>query len=191
MNTCSVSIRLIFIQASKVSQYLESARTKSSFDCPSFHLCSHLSVKSNDCCERDHSCFSSSFWGIHFFIQTYYYVFSFPEVIKQLGWTHFQLERQLFFLLRHSWTLWCLFPRSYFDNWHVDRLFWPSYLIFHYPSSHSSQPSILFFSIKHLSQICILPCYSLPSESSTPTNLALPSPWLQQAMESGNCQIKN
>lgn len=30
-----VSISLIFMQASKVSQYLESARTKRAFDCPS------------------------------------------------------------------------------------------------------------------------------------------------------------
>lgn len=67
LNMCSVSIRLIFMQTSKVSQYLESARANSAFDCPSFHLRSHLSVKSNDCCERDHSCFSSLFWGIHFY----------------------------------------------------------------------------------------------------------------------------
>lgn len=69
------------MQASKVSQYLECARANSSFDCPSFHLCSHLSVKSSDRCERDHSCFRLYFEA-YIFIQTYYYVFSFPEVIE-------------------------------------------------------------------------------------------------------------
>lgn len=122
LNVFSVSIRLIFKQTLKCWQYSESSKANNAFYSPSFHLCSHLFVKSNNFRERDHSCFSFSCSDIHFYSDSLLSII-FPEVIEATLWSHFQLQRQFFFLLRHSWILWCLFPRSYFDSCHVDRQF--------------------------------------------------------------------